>query len=182
DHQKPAKAKDPATYKLVGKSLARVDIPDKITGRFTYMQDFRVPGMLHGRVVRPAAIGAKLESVDERSVADIPDLVKVVRDGNFLGVVAKSEWGAIKAAQEIKATWSAWEGLPEPAKLMDHVRATPVAKDEVTSNVGETAKALADQGAKKFAATYDFAVHTHGSIGPSCAIAELKDGKLTSWS
>jgi len=182
DPQKPAKAKDPAAYKVVGKPLARVDIPDKITGRFTYMQDFRVPGMLHGRVVRPPAIGAKLESVDERSVATIPDLVKIVRDGNFLGVVAKSEWGAIKAAQQIKATWSAWEGLPEPAKLMEHVRATPVAKDEVTSNVGDTAKALADQGVRKFAATYDFAIHTHGSIGPSCAIAELKDGKLTSWS
>jgi nicotinate dehydrogenase subunit B len=182
DPQKPAKAKDPATYKIVGKPLPRVDIPDKMTGRFTYMQDFRVPGMLHGRVVRPPAIGAKLESVDERSVADIPDLVKVVRDGSFLGVVAKSEWGAVKAARQIKATWSAWEGLPEQAKLMDHVRSTAVAKDEVTSNVGDTAKALGDQGVKKFAATYDFAIHTHGSIGPSCAIAELKDGKLTSWS
>jgi CO/xanthine dehydrogenase Mo-binding subunit len=182
DPQKPAKAKDPAAYRIVGKPLARVDIPDKIMGRFTYMQDFRVPGMLHGRVVRPPAIGAKLESVDERSVADIPDLVKVVRDGSFLGVVAKSEWGAIKAAGQIKATWSAWEGLPEQGKLMDHVRSTAVTKDEVTSNVGDTAKALGDQASRKFAATYDFAIHTHGSIGPSCAVAEFKDGKLTSWS
>ena len=82
----------PKDYKVVGKSVPRVDIPDKVTGRFTYMQDFRVPGMLHGRVVRPPAIGAKLESVDESSVKDIPGLVKVVREGNFLGVVARSEW------------------------------------------------------------------------------------------
>jgi CO/xanthine dehydrogenase Mo-binding subunit len=182
DPQKPAKAKDPAAYTIVGRPHPRVDIPDKMTGRFTYMHDVRVPGMLHGRVVRPPAIGAKLESVDESSVAGIPDLVKVVREGSFLGVVARSEWGAIRAASAIKATWSAWEGLPEQSKLMDHVRATKVAKDEVTSNVGNTAEALAKQDARKFSATYDFAIHTHGSIGPSCAIAEFKDGNLTSWS
>ena len=73
-------------------------------------------------------------------------------------------------------------GLPEQAKLWEHVRATKVAKDEVTSNVGNTAEAMAKDGAKNLKATYDFAIHTHGSIGPSCAIAEFKDGKLTSWS
>ena len=96
--------KDPKDYKIVGKPVPRVDIPDKVTGRFTYMQDFRVPGMLHGRVVRPPAIGAKLESVDESSIKDIAGVVKVVREGNFLGVVAENEWAAIKAAQKLKAT------------------------------------------------------------------------------
>ena len=129
--------------------MPRVDIPDKVTGRFTYMQDFRVPGMLHGRVVRPPAIGAKLESVDESSIKDIPGVVKVVREGNFLGVVAESEWAAIKAAQKLKAAWSKWERLPEQAKLYEHVRATKVVKDEVTSNVGDTAEALGKEGAKK---------------------------------
>ena len=81
------------------------------------MQDFRVPGMLHGRVVRPPAIGATLESVDEGSIKDIAGIVKVVREGNFLAVVAENEWAAIKGAQQLKATWSKWEGLPEPAKL-----------------------------------------------------------------
>jgi hypothetical protein len=88
---------------------------------------------------------------------------------------------AIKGARQLKATWSKWEGLPEQAKLYEHVRATKVAKDEETSKVGNSAEAL-EQGAKKLKATYDFAIHTHGSIGPSCAIAEFKDGKLTSWS
>src|SRR5439155_24672956 len=98
DHAKPAAAKDPKSHKLVGKSVPRVDIPDKVTGKFTYMQDFRVPGMLHGRVVRPPAIGAKLENVDEASIKTIAGIVKVVRDGNFLGIVAHSDWAGGKAA------------------------------------------------------------------------------------
>src|SRR6266545_202082 len=182
DHAKPAQAKDPKDHVIVGKPIARADIPDKVTGRFTYVHDFRVPGMLHGRVVRPPAIGATLESVDESSVKDIAGLVNVVREGNFLGVVAQSEWGAISAARKLKATWSKWEGLPEQAKLYEHVRATKSIQDKVTSNVGDTAAAMAADGVRKFAATYDFAIHTHGSMGPSCAVAEFKDGKLTSWS
>ena len=182
DHAKPAPAKDPKDYKLVGKPVARLDIPDKMTGRFTYMQDFRVADMLHGRVVRPPAIGAKLENVDETSIKDVAGVVKVVREGNFLGVVAESEWGAIKAAQKLKASWSKAETLPDPGQLWEHVRATKVLKDEVTSDVGNTSEALVKEGAKTIKATYDFAIHTHGSIGPSCAVAEFKDGKLTSWS
>ena len=182
DHAKPAAPKDPKDYKLVGRPVARVDIPDKVTGRFTYMQDFRVPGMLHGRVIRPAAIGATLENVDETSIKDVAGVVKVVRQGNFLGVVAESEWGAIKGAERLKASWSKSQTLPEAAKLWDEVRASKVAKDEVTSNVGNTAEAMGQAGAKTLQATYDFAIHTHGSIGPSCAVAEFKDGKLTSWS
>ncbi|MGO9629482.1 MAG: molybdopterin cofactor-binding domain-containing protein [Xanthobacteraceae bacterium] len=182
DHRKPPATKDAKAFKIVGTSIPRVDIPDKVTGKFTYMHDLSVPGMLHGRVVRPPAIGAQLQSVDEASVQGIPGIVRIVREGNFLGIVAENEWAAVKASQEIKATWSAWEGLPEQAKLFEHVRASKVAKDDVTANVGNTAEAMAKDGVKKVSATYEFAIHTHGSIGPSCAIAEFKDGKLTSWS
>jgi nicotinate dehydrogenase subunit B len=182
DPAKPAQPKDPKDHTVVGKSIPRVDIPAKITGRFAYIHDFRVPGMLHGRVVRPPAMGAMLQSVDESSVKDVPGLVKVVREGNFLGVVARSEWGAITAASKLKATWSKWEGLPEQAKLYEHVRATKSVQDQVTGTVGDTAAAMSADGARKFAATYDFAIHTHGSMGPSCAVAEFKNGKLTSWS
>ena len=177
-----APVKNPKDYKIVGQSIARVDIPGKVTGAFTYMQDFRVPGMLHGRVVRPPSVGSELESVDEGSIGNIAGIVKVVREGNFLAVVAENEWAAIKGARDLKATWSKWEGLPEQAKLYEHVRATKIAKDEVTSNVGDVAAAGVVQGAKKLNATYNFTIHTHGSIGPSCAVAEFKDGKLTSWS
>src|SRR5436309_8022783 len=103
DHAKPAQAKDPKNHTVVGKSIPRVDIPGKATGRFAYIHDIRVPGMLHGRVVRPPAIGATLQGVDESSVKDVAGLVKVVRQGNFLGVVAQSEWGAITAARKLKA-------------------------------------------------------------------------------
>jgi nicotinate dehydrogenase subunit B len=182
DHTKPPATKDAKAYRFVGTPVPRLDIPDKVAAKFTYMHDFRLPGMLHGRVVRPPAVGAKLESVDEASIGGIPGIVKVVREGNFLGVVAENEWAAIRAARQLKATWSQWEGLPEQAKLFDYVRATKVAKDEVTGNVGNAAEAIGKDGAKKLSATYDFAIHTHGSIGPSCAVAEFNDGKLTSWS
>ncbi|MET0538035.1 MAG: molybdopterin cofactor-binding domain-containing protein [Xanthobacteraceae bacterium] len=182
DHTKPAASKDPKDYKIVGKPVSRVDIPPKVFGQFTYMQDFRVPGMLHGRVVRPPAFGANLESIDESSIKGIAGVVKVVRQGNFLAVVAESEWSAIKAARQLKISWSKAETLPDPARLWEHVRQSKVTKDEVTSNVGNTSEALGKDGANLVKATYDFAIHTHGSIGPSCAIAEFKDGKLTSWS
>jgi nicotinate dehydrogenase subunit B len=177
---KAAPTKNPADFKIVGTSFARLDIPDKVTGRFTYMHNVRVDGMLHGRVVRPPAMGATLQAVDEASVKDVPGLVKVVRDGNFLGVIAQTEWGAIKASQALKATWSDWAGLPEQAKLFEHVRATAIAKDEITSNAGDVATAT-DAAARKMTATYDFAIHTHGSIGPSCAIVATTDGQLTCW-
>ncbi len=178
---KNAPLKDPASYTIVGTSVPRWDIPGKVTGQFTYMQDFRLPGMLHGRVVRPPAIGATLRSVDESSVKDVKGLVKVVRIGSFLAVVAETEWAAIKAARKLKATWSAWQGLPDMEKLYAHVRATPVARDEVTQNIGD-AKAALPSAARRLSATYEFAIHLHGSIGPSCAIADFRDGRLTAWS
>ncbi len=172
--------RNPATFKVVGTSVARVDIPAKCTGTFTYMQDFRVDGMLHGRVVRPPTMGGTLVSVDEASVKDIPGVVKVVRDASFLGVVAKSEWAAIRASQALKAQWSDWAGLPDQDHLFEHVRATKVDKDEVTSSTGDAGLAV-DRASKRMSATYDFAIHTHGSIGPSCAVAQVVDGQLTCW-
>jgi nicotinate dehydrogenase subunit B len=178
---KRAAVKDPATFKIVGRSVPRVDIPAKVTGAFTYMQDFRVPGMLHGRVVRPPAIGATLQHVEEDSVKDIPGLVRVVRVGNFVGVVAENEWAAIKASRQLEVSWSSWEGLPEQSALWEYVRHTKIVKEDVTSDVGAAAAALA-RGATRLRASYDFGIHTHGSIGPSCAIADFRDGALTCWS
>jgi CO/xanthine dehydrogenase Mo-binding subunit len=178
DDDAPLKA--PTDYTTVGKPVARLDIPDKVNGRFTYMQDFKLPGMLHGRVVRPSGIGASLVSYDQSSINHIPGVVEVVRIGNFLGVVAQSEWSAIRAAQQLSVTWSKWDGLPDEAKLWEHVRGTEIQRDDVTSNVGDSTAALA-ASARKLSATYDFAMHTHGSIGPSCAVASVVDGKLTCW-
>ncbi|MBV8094985.1 MAG: xanthine dehydrogenase family protein molybdopterin-binding subunit [Acetobacteraceae bacterium] len=175
-----APTKNPATFKVVGTSVPRADIPPKVTGRFTYMQDYKVDGMLHGRVVRPSGIRSSLQSVDRGSVQGIPGIVSVVQEGNFLGVVAETEWAAIRGAQALKATWSDWQGLPEQSKLFETVRATKVEKDEITSSTGDPKIAL-DKAARKLKATYEFAIHTHGSIGPSCAIVAIADNKLTCW-
>ncbi len=178
---KAAAVKDPGHFKIVGRSIPRVDIPGKVTGQFTYMQDFRLPGMLHGRVVRPSGIGATLQGIDEDSVDDIPGLIRVVRIGNFVGVIAETEWGAIRASRRLRVNWSPWEGLPDQSALWEYVRRTKIVKEDVTSDVGQVTATL-PPGATRLRATYDFAIHTHGSIGPSCSVAEFKDGALTCWS
>jgi nicotinate dehydrogenase subunit B len=175
-----APTKPPSDYRIVGKPVRRVDIPDKVTARFTYMQDFRLPGMLHGRVIRPAAIGANLLQVDESSLHDIPGIVQVVRINNFLGVVARTEWAAIRAAQTLAVTWSDAAMLPDQAKLWEVVRATPVVHEDVTSATGDVDQAL--RTAKTtHEATFEFAIQTHGSIGPSCAVAQFDGDQFTCW-
>jgi len=116
-----APLKRPNEHTVVGQSVPRPDVVTKVTGAHTYMHDFRVPGMLHARVIRPPAIGATLSSVDESSVKNVKG-ARVVRQGSFLAVVAESEWAAVKAAKQLKATWSSWDGLPEMSKLWEHVR------------------------------------------------------------
>src|SRR5712692_2503175 len=175
-----APAKNPASYTIVGTSVSRLDIPGKVTGKFTYMQDFKRRGMLHARVVRPAAIKATLLSVDDSEAKRIPGFVQTVRKDNFLAVVAKNEWAAIRAAGAVKAQWSDWQGLPDKAKLWEHVRNTKINKDEEQQKTGDAAQALRT-GSRTLSATYDFAIHTHGSLGPSCAVAEFTGGKLTCW-
>jgi nicotinate dehydrogenase subunit B len=175
-----APVKNPADYTIVGKSVPRVDIPAKVTGRFVYVHDFKLKGMLHARVVRPPALKAELQSVDDSGAKKIPGYVATVRKGSFLAAVASNEWAAIRGADALKTKWSDWQGLPDKAKLWEHVRNTKVVKDEVFQNVGNAAEAM-KTGAKTLAATYDFAVHTHGSLGPSCAVADYSGGKLRVW-
>ncbi|GAC1540066.1 MAG: xanthine dehydrogenase family protein molybdopterin-binding subunit [Myxococcales bacterium] len=175
-----AQLKDPKDYTIVGKPVGRLDIPAKVTGRFTYMQDFKLRGMLHARVVRPLAMKAALQSFDDSACRKIKGYVGATRKGNFLAVVARSEWAAIQASNAIQATWSEWSGLPDQTKLWEYVRASKVDKSEDLQSVGDPKPVLA-AGGKVLSATYDFAIHTHGSIGPSCAVAEIKDKKLTVW-
>jgi nicotinate dehydrogenase subunit B len=175
-----APLKNPASYTVVGKSVRRSEIEANVTGEFMYVQDFKLPGMLHGRAIRPPAMGATLLSIDESSVSGIPGIFEIVRLQNFLAVVAETEWAAIKASRQLKANWSPWTALPEEGRLWEHVRATKVAKDDITSNVGDTQTALA-RASRRFKASYDFAIQTHGSIGPSCAVADFRRGKLSCW-
>ncbi|MDB5854676.1 MAG: hypothetical protein JWR22_2717 [Herminiimonas sp.] len=173
--------KNPQQYGIVGKPIHREDIPGKVTGEFTYMHDMKVPGMLHARVIRPTALGARLLSIDEKSIAGLKD-VRIVRKGNFVAVVARREWTAIKAARQLKIDWSDWAGLPEQSTVYDALRQIKVADKSVMANTGNVDQGLATPGAKMLKATYTWPAQTHGSIGPSCAIAQYKDGSLTMWS
>ena len=173
--------KKAADYKVVGKSIARVDIPAKLTGEFPYMQDFRLPGMLHARVLRPDDLGAPLKSFDDSQAKKVGGFVQTVRKGDFLAVLAKTEWGAIKAMRAMKVQWGEGTGLPDQATVFDHWRTRPVAKQDVTQKVGDAEAALAT-APQRVKARYDFAVQTHASLGPSCSVAEFKGGQLTVWS
>jgi CO/xanthine dehydrogenase Mo-binding subunit len=174
--------KDPKDYTIVGKPIARLDIPDKVTGRFTYMQDFTRKGMIHARVIRPKAVKANLLAWNDFLCRrNVPGYIGTIRKGNYLAVLGRTEWAAIRASREVETTWSDWQGLPDQADLWGWLRKVKIAKDEDFQKVGDAPEALKTAGAKSVSATYDFAIHTHGSIGPSCAVAEYKDGALTVW-
>ena len=174
-----APLKDPASYTLVGKSLPRPDVPSKCTGAAIYIQDFRVPGMQHARVIRSPAIGATLVSVDETSLKDLPG-AKVVRIKDFLAVVAGDEWTAIRAARALRVQWSEWSGLPAQDALIPALRAGPGITKETLITKG-TAVASLPGDAKKLSATYYWPMQSHGSIGPSCAVADVRTDQATVW-
>jgi len=171
---KPASA-----HKIVGQSVPRLDIPAKVTGGAAYVQDLRLPGMVHGRVVRPPRYGATLDSFDEAGAKAMPGVIAVVRDGSFLGVVAQREEQAInaRAAMIASAKWSGGTPLPDPNKLFDELRALPT-----KSSVVNEKKSVALASAKVIEATYTKPYVAHGSIGPSCAVAQFADGRFTVWS
>jgi CO/xanthine dehydrogenase Mo-binding subunit len=176
-----AKVKPHTEYTLVGKSIQRVDIPDKVSGEHPFVHDFRLPGMLHARVIRPLDMGATIVSVDDSAAKQIKGYVQTVRKDNFLAVVCKDEWSAVKAAKAVKVTWSAGRALPPQDQIFNYWRQLPIAKTEITQNVGNVDAALS-AGVKRVKATYNFAVQTHASTGPSCAVADFRDGKMTLWS
>jgi nicotinate dehydrogenase subunit B len=174
-----APVKDPKSYAVVGKPLPRPDVPAKVTGSHTYVHDFNLPGMLHGRVIRPAAIGAKLLDVDESSIAEVAG-AKVVQVADFLAVVADDEWDAVRASRLLKARWSEAASLPVQSELIASLRAGPILRDETLVQKGDPA-AKHPEGVKIVEASYFWPMHTHGSIGPSCAVADIRADSGTIW-
>ena len=171
-------------YKIVGKSVPRVDLPAKFSGEFVYSQDMRVPGMLHGRVVRPNDILSEPQFVDEKSIADIPDVVAVVKESKLVGVVAKTEWGAIQAAAKLKITWThAAAQLPAtPDELYSYLTNAANFAEQVVANNAATANDPERSSKREtFEATYRWPFQMHGMIGPSCAVAEVHDGRARVW-
>jgi nicotinate dehydrogenase subunit B len=183
-----APVKQPAQYKIVGTSVPRVDIPAKVTGGLIYVHDMRVPGMLHARVVRPpyagvdsgAPIGHSLVSVDHASIQDIPGFVRLVVIKDFIGVVAEREENAIKAAQALSVTWKTWAGLPDLTDLETTLREHP-ARPRILKAEGDFEKALA-AAPIQHEANYVWPYQMHGSIGPSCAVADVRDDEAIVWS
>jgi nicotinate dehydrogenase subunit B len=170
--------KPPSIHKIVGKSVPRFDIPNKVTGGTAYVQDLRLPGMVHGRIVRPPRPGSKLDSVDETAAKAMPGVIAVVRDGSFLGVVAEREEQAIKARQALinSAKWTLGPELPDPAKIYDVLLTLPTEDNVISKKL-----APMPEGAQKIEATYRKPYMAHASIGPSCALAEFKNNKMTVW-
>jgi len=173
------KPKPASAHRIVGKPVPRFDIPGKVTGKAMYVQDLRLPGMVHGRIVRPPQYGATLASLDDSKAKAVPGVLAVVRDGSFLGVIAAREEQAVKARVALAegAKWTPGPDLPDPATIFAHLKALP-AKVEVIGV--KQAPTLAD-AAKVLEATYTRPYMAHASIGPSAAVAEFKDGKFTVW-
>src|SRR3954471_3682265 len=174
-----AKTKDAADYQWVGKSVPRRDVPKKFTGGAAYVQDVRLPGMLFGRVVRPPSPGATLLKVDMAAVKRMPGVVSVVRDGDFLAVAAEREEQAVKAREALKksAAWKETAALPPSGGLLyDYMvgLGTPGQTVHEKGSIGSSS-------GKALQARYTRPFQAHGSIGPSCAVAQWEDGKLRVW-
>jgi nicotinate dehydrogenase subunit B len=172
-----SKLKDPKDYTIVGRPLARVDIPAKVTGGVAYVHDLRLPGMLHARVVCPPSYRARLRDADMASVERLPGVVKVVRDGSVLGVVASHEFEAIRAMRALGASarWDEGTGLPQG----DVFAALARLPSQEIINADRHSQPSAS--ARTLEATYTRAYQMHGGIGPSCAVALFKDETLTVW-
>lgn len=169
---------DPAYRNYVGKPIQRIDIPDKVTAQFQYVQDVKVPGMLHGRVVRPPTVDSTLVSVD--TTPNGPGVVAIIVKDNFIGVVAETEWEAIQAAQNLKPVWNV-NPLPDQDDLYDSlINGTPVAQSTLLDG-GAVAQAIAESPVQ-MSATYNWPYQIHAPIGPPCAVADVHPGGATVWS
>ena len=176
--QPKSKLKDPASFKVVGQAVPRVDIPAKVTGGAAYVQDMRLPDMVHARVVRPPSYGAQLTDCETSAIEKLPGVVKVIRDGNFLAVVAKKEFQSIKAMNALSAVakWKETAGLPKQDDLLRVLTNLPSQDSTIFERTNPSVI-----GKQTIEATYTRPYQAHGSIGPSCAVAQFVDGAMTVW-
>ncbi|HEY3922360.1 MAG TPA: molybdopterin cofactor-binding domain-containing protein, partial [Gaiellaceae bacterium] len=171
-------------YSVVGKSFSRIDIPAKVMGTYSYIQNVRVPGMVHGRIVRPRGAGAntvenaKPLSVDPTSIKDIPG-AQIVQIGDFLAVVAPKEYDAIQAAAQLKVTWETKQGFPKDSGnfwswLRTAGDTNTVNPPRITADSGSAVESGLASAAKTVSATYKYHYNGFMEIGPHCAIADMK--------
>ena len=176
-----AQPKPPSAHKIVGQPIKREDVAPKVFCQENFCTDIKVPGMVHGRMIRPAVAGSVPVKVDDSAIRSIPGAAVVWNQG-FLGVVADKEWDAIQAAEKLKVEWSSQPPpFPEQASLYDHIRQATARKREVEKQNGDIDAAF-KSAAKVIAAEYEWPFQSHASMGPACALVEIKDGQVTCWS
>ena len=175
-----ARPKPPSEYKVVGKSFPRRDVSGKVFATQSFVTEVSVPGMLHARVIRPPHAGGVPRQVEALSIAQVPG-ARVVREKNFLAVVAEREWDAVRAAQMLKVQWSEpTHPFPAFEKLYDHIRSAPVLKREESDPKGDVAAAFKN-AARVVEAQYEWPFQSHASMGPACAVVDAKPDRATLW-
>src|SRR5256712_11345249 len=176
-----AKPKSPADYKVVGKSFARRDVAWKVYGTDEFVTDVRVKGMLHARVIRPPRAACSLRGVDESSIKSVRG-ARVVREKDFVAVVAPKEWDAVRAARMLKLDWHTQaNAFPTMDGLHEHIRGAKVVKREEPVKRGDVEAALKTPGVRVFEAEYEWPFQSHASMGPACAVADVKADGCTVW-
>ena len=176
-----AKPKTSQEYRVVGKPFARRDVAWKVYGTDRFVTDVRLKGMLHARVIRPTRAACKVRSVDEASIKSIRG-ARVVREKDFVAVVAPREWDAVRAAQRLKVDWHALDGaFPAMDQLHEHIRGAKVVKREEPVKKGDLAAAFSAPGVRIVEAQYEWPFQSHASMGPGCAVAEAGADHCTVW-
>ncbi len=174
------KPKPAARHTIVGTNAARLDIPAKATGTPRFVQDLELPGMLFGRVVRPPSYAAQLTAFDSDAVRKLPGVVAVVRDGNFIGIVAEREEQAVKA-RLAAASAAQWQETPLPtddAGIHDYLQSRQTRDQVIVERTDAAARA---HGTRTLEARYTKPYIAHASMGPSCALARVDDGRTEVW-
>lgn len=176
-----ARRKPVAEWTVLGQPVHRIELPTMVTGQFEFVHNVRVPGMLHGRVVRPPEVGATVASVDEGSVRNMPGAVRIVVKKNFVGVVAEKPWQALQAANQLKVNWTRGMGLPSHASFYNHLRTAQPTRDTLVVDSKDVEQKLAGAATVLHAAYY-YPYQMHGSVGSSCAVADVQGDQATVWS
>jgi CO/xanthine dehydrogenase Mo-binding subunit len=175
-----AKRRSADQWNVLGKPIPSLDRAELMTGRFEFVHSVRVPGMLHGRVVRPPGMGATLLAVDNESIRHIPGARLVVRK-NFVGVVAETQYDAVKAVRLLAVQWKPGPELPPQQSFWEHFQKQP-SHDTLSVDSGDVQQQLTSSGATVLTARYAYPYQMHGSVGASCAVADVRSGEATVWS
>src|SRR6516162_7653288 len=175
-----AKRKPVTQWTTLGKPISSLDRPALMTGHFEFVQNIRIDGMLHGRVIRPPEMGATIAAVDEHSLRDVGGVVKIVVRNNFVGIVAETQFQAVKAARRLLIRWNPGPELPSQKNFFDHLKHQP-SHDSLSVDSGDVDAQLRSAIAE-LRASYTYPYQMHGSLGTSCAVADVKANRATVWS